>query len=60
MYGIKNSSGVFNAQYALVGNMGKSLVTHRNPANGYLWADDIVNKDKTIGRWVPPEMVKFV
>lgn len=35
--------------------------THRNPKNGYLWADDLYDHaQRMFGKWVPAEKVKLL
>lgn len=61
MSSIRNVHGVFNARKGIYD--GKECVfTHRNPANGDLWSDDIPVKGTNglYGRWVSPDSVQFI
>lgn len=34
--------------------------THRNPANGKIWSDDIPVGKNEFGKWVSPDEVEFL
>ena len=61
MAGIKNEHGIFNAKKGMY-NGKEYTFTHRNPANGQLWADDykyISNGNTCYGVWLPADQVTF-
>ena len=59
---IQNQSSVRNARYGMVG--GKTyLFTHRNPATGDLWAEDVpvhTGDGLTFGKWIKSGSVRLI
>lgn len=58
---VVSESGVKNIRMAKVGGK-DTLVTHRDPTNGYLWCEDVKvreGNDMFLGAWVAPEKVSF-
>lgn len=55
---LRNESGVIGARIGKVNGV-KYVFTHRNPANGNVWADSQVNNDNFQGCWFPAEWVEW-
>lgn len=55
---LQNDAGVFGAKFGHY-NGRMYTFTHRNPATGELWGEDITAGKKTLGKWVPAEKVKL-
>ena len=61
MKNVNNEHGVLYARKGMY-NGKEYTFTHRNPANGNLWADDykyISNGNTCYGVWIPADQVTF-
>ena len=61
MKNVNNEHGVLYARKGMY-NGKEYLFTHRNPANGNLWADDykyVTAAGTCYGMWIPADQVTF-
>ena len=61
MKNVNNEHGVLYARKGMY-NGKEYTFTHRNPANGQLWADDykyVTSAGTCYGMWVPADQVTF-